>query len=399
PGRSGAEAAAGAGRAAGALRDPGAQRRPARTPARAPEGEAQSAAGRPGGVAGRAARPRGEGRGVRQRSDRRAADAALHRARWRSVRGARGPGGARRLRSRRPPRRRAAGRGGAPRGGATGGAVRRGLPLRAAAATALLAAGGDRADAGRRAAVRGLRLPAPRVLPPATPRRHPARVPPPPPGGRRVRPSGAAGPDRVGGFHRAGGGGHRRRLRFRRLLHPGQLPAGQWPAGAAGGSRSARARRAGADAPAPGSEAAHPAHGNGRALPGDGVFPGRGLRRRVPGRRPGLAPVSGRGWLKPLRRGRFWLGLWLGGILGVVVVCLLPGTDVPPVLLSDKVERAQAFFALSAAAAQLFRRGWPLGVLALGLLALGAGIEVAQGTLTVSRSMESADFIADAIGV
>ncbi len=109
--------------------------------------------------------------------------------------------------------------------------------------------------------------------------------------------------------------------------------------------------------------------------------------------------MSGRGWLKPLRRGHFWLGLWLGGILGVVVVCLLPGTDLPTVPLSDKVEHALAFFALSAAAVQLFRRGWPLGVVALGLLALGAGIEVAQGTLTVSRSMESADFIADAIGV
>ena len=109
--------------------------------------------------------------------------------------------------------------------------------------------------------------------------------------------------------------------------------------------------------------------------------------------------MSARAWLKPLRRGHFWLGLWLGGILGVVLVCLLPGADLPKVPVSDKVEHALAFFALSAAAVQLFRRGWPLSLVAIGLLALGAGIEVAQGLLTTSRSMDPADFVADAIGV
>ena len=67
--------------------------------------------------------------------------------------------------------------------------------------------------------------------------------------------------------------------------------------------------------------------------------------------------------------------------------------------MSDKVEHALAFFALSAAAVQLFLRGRPLAIVVLGLLALGGAIELAQGLLTTSRMMESGDILADAIGV
>src|SRR3546814_8145950 len=88
-------------------------------------------------------------------------------------------------------------------------------------------------------------------------------------------------------------------------------------------------------------------------------------------RSPGLAPVSRRPWLKPLRRGHLWFGLWLGAIAVVVIACLLPGTELPKVPVNDKVEHALAFFALSVAAVQLFLRGKPLAIVALGLLALG----------------------------
>ena len=94
-----------------------------------------------------------------------------------------------------------------------------------------------------------------------------------------------------------------------------------------------------------------------------------------------------------------WLGLWLLGIAALVVVCLLPGADLPKVNVSDKLEHALAFLLLSAAAVQLFVRGKPLAIIALGLLALGAGIELAQALLTTSRMMEAADLLADAIGV
>ena len=104
-------------------------------------------------------------------------------------------------------------------------------------------------------------------------------------------------------------------------------------------------------------------------------------------------------WFKPLRRLPMWLALWFAGITAVVVVCLLPGQDLPRIPLSDKVEHALAFAALAASAVQLFVRGLPLLVAAVGLLALGVGIELAQAGFTTTRAMEGADVVADAIGI
>ena len=104
-------------------------------------------------------------------------------------------------------------------------------------------------------------------------------------------------------------------------------------------------------------------------------------------------------WFKPLRRLPMWLALWFTGIAAVVVVCLVPGQDLPRIPLSDKVEHALAFAALAASAVQLFVRGLPLLVAAVGLLALGVGIELAQAGFTTTRAMEGADVVADAIGI
>jgi VanZ family protein len=103
--------------------------------------------------------------------------------------------------------------------------------------------------------------------------------------------------------------------------------------------------------------------------------------------------------LKPLRRGRTWLALWLLAIVALVVVCLLPGSDLPQLSVSDKLEHALAFLLLSSAAVQLFLRGKPLAIAVLGLLALGVAIELAQALLTTSRMMEAGDVVADAVGV
>jgi VanZ family protein len=103
--------------------------------------------------------------------------------------------------------------------------------------------------------------------------------------------------------------------------------------------------------------------------------------------------------LKPLRRGRTWLALWLLAIVVLVVVCLLPGSDMPQLSVSDKLEHALAFLLLSSAAVQLFLRGKPLAIVVLGLLALGVAIELAQALLTTSRMMEAGDVVADAVGV
>lgn len=104
-------------------------------------------------------------------------------------------------------------------------------------------------------------------------------------------------------------------------------------------------------------------------------------------------------WLKPLRRLPMWLALWFAGIAAVVVVCLLPGQDLPRLPMSDKLEHALAFALLAASAVQLFVRGRALALVAFGLLLLGVAIEFAQVTFTTTRAMERGDVVADAIGI
>lgn len=104
-------------------------------------------------------------------------------------------------------------------------------------------------------------------------------------------------------------------------------------------------------------------------------------------------------WVKPLRRRRTWLAMWWLAIATVVLACLLPGSDLPSIPVSDKLEHGLAFFVLSASAVQLFRRGRPLLLVAGGLLLLGGAIEVAQQLFTTSRAMELGDLVADAIGI
>jgi hypothetical protein len=91
--------------------------------------------------------------------------------------------------------------------------------------------------------------------------------------------------------------------------------------------------------------------------------------------------------------------MWWLAIATVVAACLLPETELPKFPVNDKLEHALAFLALAASAVQLFRRGRPLLVVGLGLLALGIVIELAQHFLTSSRMMEPADVLADAIGI
>ena len=105
-------------------------------------------------------------------------------------------------------------------------------------------------------------------------------------------------------------------------------------------------------------------------------------------------------WLKPLQHPRRWTGLWLLAIAAVIAVCLMPPPALPPLPdNSDKIEHFASYFLLAFGAVQLFTRGQVLLMAALGLVALGIGIEIAQGALTSDRSADPYDALANAVGV
>jgi VanZ family protein len=106
------------------------------------------------------------------------------------------------------------------------------------------------------------------------------------------------------------------------------------------------------------------------------------------------------GVLKPLRHPRFWLGLWALAIALVIAVCLMPPPPLPPLPNnSDKVEHLLGYFLLAGSAVQLFAGRRALLVAALGLVALGIGIEFAQGLLTTDRLADPLDALANTAGV
>lgn len=104
--------------------------------------------------------------------------------------------------------------------------------------------------------------------------------------------------------------------------------------------------------------------------------------------------------LKPLRRPWLWAGLWWCAVLVVIAVCLLPPPPMPELPRnSDKVEHFLAYFVLAASAVQLWRGWWSLARVALGLVAMGVGIEWAQGALTETRLADPMDALANTLGV
>ena len=284
-----------------------------------------------------------ERRAVRQRSDRRVADAALHPARRRRLRGARRARWRRPLHPRRPARRCAA----APRPCATSSAS---SMRRSPMATAPNCCRSCRTGCRRwsAACASGALL----FVDYGHPRREyyqPQRSDGTLRAFHRHRVSsdvyalaGPAGPDRVGGFHRA-----RRSLRGAGFDFSGYCSQASFLIGNGLEQRLAEAE---ADAPdeaarfraAPGNQTADAAWRNGRALPGHGLRARCRIRHGIPRRRPELAALTrppGRmpskrmpsesmlstrmtstrmtSTLKPLRRPRLWLGLWWCAI-GVV---------------------------------------------------------------------------------
>jgi VanZ family protein len=110
--------------------------------------------------------------------------------------------------------------------------------------------------------------------------------------------------------------------------------------------------------------------------------------------------VSGFFALKPFHRPRLWLGLWVFAVVAVVVLSLVNLSGLPPVPEGgDKVEHFLAYALLSASAVQLFARRRASLLIALSLVALGIGLEFAQGTLTTTRMADPRDALANTLGV
>ena len=108
-----------------------------------------------------------------------------------------------------------------------------------------------------------------------------------------------------------------------------------------------------------------------------------------------MAAVSA---LKPIANVRWWIALWILAVVIVWVGCLasLDGVTVPG---SDKWQHFSAYFLLAFSGVQLWRGRPALIRLALGLLLMGAAIEVAQATFTAVRQADPGDMLANALGV
>ena len=104
------------------------------------------------------------------------------------------------------------------------------------------------------------------------------------------------------------------------------------------------------------------------------------------------------GMLRPLAHRPAWLAASALLVLGVVVGSLLPGSEVPAVSVSDKLQHFAAYALLALWFGGLSHRqahGW----VALALLLLGALMEVLQGVLPLHRTADLRDLLANALGI
>ena len=107
-----------------------------------------------------------------------------------------------------------------------------------------------------------------------------------------------------------------------------------------------------------------------------------------------------RRWLRAFRWPALWVAIWIAMIGAVVASSLLPAHDLPEVPDGfDKVEHFLGYLLLGAWAVMLFATRRAQAVAAAGLIALGVALEVAQGAWTVSRMADSADALANSLGV
>lgn len=105
--------------------------------------------------------------------------------------------------------------------------------------------------------------------------------------------------------------------------------------------------------------------------------------------------------LREFRRPGLWLAIWALMLVAVIGASLLPARELPPVPFAgfDKLQHLAGYAALSAYAAMLFARMRAQAIAGAALVALGIGLEAAQGSWTGSRQADVLDAFANTLGV
>lgn len=102
--------------------------------------------------------------------------------------------------------------------------------------------------------------------------------------------------------------------------------------------------------------------------------------------------------LPTLRYPRAWFAAGVLLAIGITIASLVPAQDLPSIGVPDKIEHAFAYVLLGFWFASVIAR-WDYVYLVLALLALGGGIEIAQGLMGWGRQADWRDFLADGVGV
>lgn len=103
--------------------------------------------------------------------------------------------------------------------------------------------------------------------------------------------------------------------------------------------------------------------------------------------------------MRDFRRPRLWLGVWMFGWALCIALSLLPPVELGAPPDSDKLGHFLAYATLSAWAVLIFRTRRAQALAALGLIALGIGLEFAQAQLTTMRLGDPRDALANTLGV
>lgn len=104
--------------------------------------------------------------------------------------------------------------------------------------------------------------------------------------------------------------------------------------------------------------------------------------------------------MNTLRWPRFWLGLWIFGMLLGCYLSLRQGSERIPIIPHlDKLIHASGYALLAVLAVGLFAPGRSRWLALLWLVVFGGLIEIAQGLWAVNRAADPWDLLANSLGI